>query len=105
MIPVAPGVQIPSIGPTTPPCYGEIMSSFRDVNSAGDPVPSEGGTEDHEAEEIEDLAENADELRALVRETVHQELRPLTVLVEAMTRWATAAEAAATQLREQRRWG
>jgi len=102
MMPVAPGVEIPLVGRGTGSCYGEIMSSFRDVDSAGDLLPSDDG---NEAEELEDLAENADELRALVRETVHQELRPLAALVEAMTRWAMAAEAAASQLREQRRWG
>ena len=78
------------------------MSSFRDVESASDPLSSEEANED---EGLEALAENADELRALARETVHQELRPLAAFVEAMTRWATAAEAAAAQLREQRPWG
>lgn len=102
MMPVAPGVEIPPSVVARPRATVKIMSSFRDVDSAGDLLPSDDG---NEAEELEDLAENADELRALVRETVHQELRPLAALIEVMTRWAMATEAAASQLREQRRWG
>ena len=51
-------------------------------------------------ETLEDLAANADELRALVRETLREELRPLAALAEAMTRWAQVAEAGVQRLKE-----
>jgi hypothetical protein len=77
------------------------MASFRDVERNPGPLASPEGPED---EDLEALAENADELRALVRETVHQELQPLAAFVTAMTHWASAAEAASARLGEHRPW-
>jgi len=95
-------VPIPVVGHGATSCYGDGMGSFRDVRSVSGSLPSEERDED---EELEDLVEDQEALRALVREAVHEELRPLGASIEAMTQWITAAGAAATRLREQRRWG
>lgn len=73
------------------PCYGGFVST--DIHD---------GAREDEAEGLEDLVENEGELRALIRETLRQELRPLDVLAAVMIRWATTVEIATARLREQR---
>jgi hypothetical protein len=101
MIPTIQPVQIPIEGHAQRACYGAGMASFRDVERRPGPLASPEGPED---EDLEALAENGDELRALVRETVHQELQPLAAFVAAMTRWASSVEAASARLEEHRSW-
>jgi hypothetical protein len=76
------------------PCYGAFVST--DIHDGAREDEAEG------LEDLEDLVENEGELRALVRETLRQELRPLDVLAAVMIRWATTVEIATARLREQR---